>query len=293
MRMYLSAVFAALVGASGLPAHAATMYVHDADGWLGKVDTTTGSVDLIGEMPGQMTDIAFDPDGNLYALTFTGLFVVDKTTAGINFIGNHGIAGGNALVFGADGTLYGAGNNSNNLFVIDPATAASVSLGSMGFSSGGDLAFVGEQLYMASGSGQLVSVDVADPALSSALGFFGVPNVFGIATAENELYAVGGTSIFKVDLATGAAINPVSFAGQGLIDAYGQSFYSESGATPEEPIACSPSAVRAVALGVALDIWSYYPPQNPLICGATPPIGGAWTCPFGHVHTAIWQSRYG
>ncbi len=211
------------------------MYVHDSAGNLGTVETDTGAVNLIGNMGSVMTDIAFDPSGNLYGVTFSGLYSIDATTGASSFIGNHGVSGANALVFGTGGTLYTAGFSTTNLYSLDVGSGASTLLGNMGFSSAGDLAFVGSDFFLSAGNGSLVSVDLGNPTNSSSIGSFGVSNVFGIATDElSQLFAVGGTTIYNVDPLTGAASGGVSFAGQGLGQAFGQSFFAESGADPDD-----------------------------------------------------------
>lgn len=229
----LTAISALLL--SAVSAAAVPMYVHDASGVLGTVDTGTGAVDVIGSMGAVMTDIAFDPDGNLFGITFSSLFSINPLTAASTFIGNHSVPGGNALVFGTNGTLYAAGFSSTSLYTINPASGASTNLGNMGFTSGGDLAFVGDDFYLADGGSNLVSVDLSNLSNSSAIGPFGIGSVFGIATSESTLFGVGGTQIFMVDVATGAGSGVVNFGGQGLGSAFGQSFYDESGAPGPGP----------------------------------------------------------
>lgn len=225
------------------------MYVHDERGNLARVDVQTGSVDMIGNMGVVMTDIAFDPTGLLYGISFTTLYAIDAATAGITAIGSHGISSGNALVFGSDGTLYGAGNTTTNLCTLDLATGAGASIGNMGFTSGGDLAFHAGNLYLASGSSHLVNVDPADPTLSAAVGAFGVSDVFGLATGDDgNLYGVAGTQIFLVNTATGAATNAVNYGGQGLFGAYGQAFYTEAGAEQ----APEPATIILLGMGAAI-----------------------------------------
>ena len=238
--------------AAGSASAAPIMYVHDQDGVLGTVDVESGATTTIGSMGVVMTDIAFDPLGNLFGISFTGLYAIDHLTASAAFIGNHSIAGGNALVFGADGTLYGAGNSSTNLYTLDAATGASTSVGNMGFLSGGDLAFNMGSFYLASSSAQLVSVNPATGA-GTLIGDFGVSNVFGLATGDDGvLYGVAGTSIFTVNPLTGAGVNPVSFAGQGLSNAFGQSFLSEAGALAAVPDGASSLLLAAMGLGAVL-----------------------------------------
>ena len=231
-------------------APAATMYVHDSIGNLGTVDTESGAVNLIGDMGATMTDIAFDTSGNLFGITFSGLYSINAATAASSLIGSHGVPGGNALVFGSDGTLYSAGNSSRDLYSIDASSGATTSLGTTGFTSGGDLAFVGDDFYLAAGGSNLVSIDLDDLTASSVVGSFGVGSVFGIATDEADImYGVGGTQIFTVDLNTGEALDAINYGGQGLGSAFGQSFFAEAGAPGPGP---GPSPVPLPASGFLL-----------------------------------------
>lgn len=230
---------------------ASPLHVHDADGVLGIVVADTGAVSVIGPLGVTLTDIAFDPTGALFGLSFDDLYAVDPETAATTLIGPHDVPAGNALVFGEDGTLYAAGNASGDLFTIDPDTGATTALGFTGFASGGDLAFVGNELFLASSDGELVEIDPSGTLQGTPVGAFGVPEVFGIATDdESALFGVGGTTIFSVDLATGAAVDPLDFGGQGLGNAFGQSFQTEAGAPPV--LAPIPVPASALLLGAAV-----------------------------------------
>ncbi len=231
----LSLITLGFVAVSSIQASASTMYIHDSSGNLGTVDTDSGSATVIGNMGAVMTDIAFDPDGNLFGITFNSLYKIDPVTGSSSLIGSHGVSTGNGLVFGSDGTLYASGNTTSNIYTLDTGTGANTSLGNSGFTSAGDLAFVGDDLFLSAANGQLVLIDLSDLSNSSAVGSFGVANVFGIATDENaSLFAVAGTSLYSVDENTGATSGGVSFSGQGLGQAFGQAFFAESGANPDK-----------------------------------------------------------
>jgi hypothetical protein len=240
-----------MLTAAGTVRAAPIMYVHDSTGNLATVNVQTGQVNLIGNLGVVLTDIAFDPSGNLYGVSFTALYSVNKANAQTTLIGNHSITGANALVFAGDGTLYSAGTSTTNLYTINVATGVGTSLGSMGFASGGDLAFNSGNLYLASAASTLVLIDLLNLSNTTQIGAFGVPSVFGLATGDDGvLYGVAGTQIFSVNTATGAATNPVNYGGQGLGTAFGQAFFTESGAEPE-PVP-TPAPLALLVTGLAL-----------------------------------------
>ena len=226
------------------------LYVHDAQGQLAVVDVDNGQVTFVGDMGVVMTDIAFAADGRLFGLDFTAFYEIDRRTAETTLIGNHGIPGGNALVFAADGTLYGMGSSSTQLFEVDPASGAATALGDVGELSAGDLAFHGGELYLATLAHTLLLIDVGPPASGDEVGAFGFSNVYGLATSDaGVLYGVAGTDIFTVDPTTGAGTFLSDYSGQGLDVSYGSSFQGESfQACPLAPVAgctVAPSAKLA------------------------------------------------
>lgn len=231
LHCFLLSTTLAVLPATG--AMSAVMTVHDSAGVLANVDSTNGNVSIIGQMAQVMTDIAYSPAGELFGVTFNALYRINPTNAAIQLVGAFNNSGMNALVFGRNGTLYAASNADTSLYALDTGTGAASILGNIGYRSGGDLAFVGDDLFLASTAATLVGIDLANNAQGTEIGPFGFSDVFGIATDQNgALLGVAGTTIFSVDPLTGAASNPVSFAGQGLGSAWGQSFYTESGAPP-------------------------------------------------------------
>lgn len=205
------------------------IWVHDSSGNLGTVDVSTGTATLVGAMGATMTDVAFDPSGNLYGITFSGLYSINSTTGASSYIGSLGTSGANALVFGSGGTLYAAANNTTGLYTINLGTGAATSIGNTGYNSAGDLAFHGGAFYLASTTNQLISIDLSSGGAGTAIGAFGYSNVYGLASGDDGvLYGVSGTTIFSVNTSTGAGTFVSNFGGDGLGTAWGSSFFGEA-----------------------------------------------------------------
>ena len=226
------ACLALAAGANAAP----VLWIDDGAGRLGKVDVATGTVTMVGNMGAVMTDIAFDPTGNLYGITFGSLYSINSTTAASTFIGNLGTSL-NSLVFRADGTLYGA---NSSLYSINTSTGAATLIGNggAGYTSSGDLAFVGGELYLSStrpNSDTLFKLDTTTGA-GTAVGAIGVSSVFGLATNNNvDLYGVAGTGVYSVNTLTGTGTLLVSYGGQGLGAANGTAFFAEAAPPVPEP----------------------------------------------------------
>lgn len=143
--------FACAMLSAAFASHAdPVLTVSTGGGQLANVDVATGTTTVLGNTGTVLTDIAFSPTGDLFGISFNGLYKVNPTTGATILVGSLGWAGtANALVFGSDGTLYMA---SNTLYTVSTTSATTTAIGSIGFQSGGDLAFVGGNLYMASDS---------------------------------------------------------------------------------------------------------------------------------------------
>jgi len=199
-------------------------YVHDCAGVLATVDVTTGAVAIVGSTGLPLTDIAAAPNGELYGMTARELYAINTVTAQPRLIGTHAISGGNALVFGADGTLYGAGAFTTQLYRLDPQTGRATGVGNMGFGAGGDLAFSGGNFYVVSIANQLVRLNLSNLPSSAVVGSLPLPDVYGlVGTPQGELYAAGGSRVVRVDPSTAATMSEVTFTGDRIGAACGQS----------------------------------------------------------------------
>jgi hypothetical protein len=242
--VHLAVLFAMTLTASTSRA-GPVLWVDDTNGEIGQVDVATGHVTLVGNAGVVLTDIGFDPQGNLFGVSFDTFYRVNETTGHATAVGSLGIGDANALVFSNTGTAYAMGFSTDNLYTIQTGSGAATSIGHVsGLESGGDLAFHNGTLYLASTLNSLVQVNLS-PVSGVSIGSFGVANVFGLANGDNDvLYAVAGTSVYSVNTSTGVATFDVNYGGQGLGTAGGEAFFDEA-MVPE------PASGVLLALGIA------------------------------------------
>ena len=224
-----------MVAAVGTPVVAAPiLYIDDNAGNLGTVDVATGAVTVIGNTGLFFVDIAFDPTGILYGITFNSLYQINKTTAVVTLVGNFGTTL-NSLVFGSDGTLYAA---NNGLYKLNTATGAATLIGNGGYAynSSGDLAFANGNLFLtSSGADNLVSLNTAS-GVGTLVGGIGFAAVYGLASNDGiNLFGLSGTQILGINTSTGAGTLLGNYGGQGLSAANGSAFFAEAGAAVPEP----------------------------------------------------------
>jgi hypothetical protein len=225
--------------AAGTARAGQVLWIDDAFGNIGTVDVSTGASTVIGNSGVSLTDIAFDPNGNLYGVTFTSLYKINTSTGLATLVGNLGDivnGGANALVFAPDGTLYAASSLSENLFTVNPATGAATAVaGSLRVGSAGDLAFNGGNLFMTSRSNTLIRIDnLAGPVSGTIVGPLGFPDVLALATgSDGVLYGAEGTQLLQINTTTGAATKLINYFGNALAGAEGATIFPEVASVPE------------------------------------------------------------
>ena len=202
---------------TGLPPDAATepVYAHTGS-TLYSVDpeppyvrTVIGNFSAGGPVT-DITDIAIDTGGIMYAVSFDTLYRVDASNARLTRVSTPGPNDLNALTFLADGTLLAGGGAA--LFEADPTTGAFSRISSIGsWSFAGDMVGLPDGLlYCAMSAGAthgettLVVYDLATHAVLRT-GATGTGSLYGMAYAEDTLFGfTADGSIYELDATTGA-----------------------------------------------------------------------------------------
>ena len=182
-----------------------TIYVTDRAGRLATVTLGTYAVHIIGSEGVKLTDIGFHPDGQLYGVSYTDFYSVNRTTGKATLIGSLGISDATALVFDKQGVAFTAAGNSSELYTINIKTGHAAPFGSTGyFSSAGDLTFYNSYLvesgYLLPQFGEPAPYLVLLPTNGSSelAAPLKIANLLGlVSTAKNTLYGFAGTTIYQ------------------------------------------------------------------------------------------------
>jgi hypothetical protein len=167
-----------------------------------------------GQPMDDMTDLAVTPDGNIYTISRTSVYSVDKTTAAATMVAT-GIASSNvALTFNNDGTLL-ASDQSGAVRVIDPSNGNVTEIGSYGsgYDTAGDLVAIADgTMYgvstkapsLGSSSNVLIKVNTST-GVATTVGQIGYTGVFGVAYTGGKVIAFTNMGqIIRIDPTTGA-----------------------------------------------------------------------------------------
>lgn len=184
-----------------------------------KYNPTTKETCFVGPT-GLSTDIPFDmafhPDGTLYAITDTAeLYTLDPLTATATFVANVSMGGTNSMVISDAGVCY-INVGLQDLATVDLVTGVVTVIGTIQtpgpitWTGAGDLAFFNGLLYYTTlaPSFALIIVNIATPSASTFVGNT-ADVIFGLATMNvggtEYLYGLSGssTNVYRIDETTG------------------------------------------------------------------------------------------
>lgn len=186
---------------------------------LYKVDPVTFNVTTVGNFNAgdQMTDVAVTPAGDLYGVSFTTLYQINKNTGAATMIADVPGSGNNSLTYLPNGTLL-ASDSNGDLKIINPANGQTTFVGNYGngLQSAGDLVAVANGTMYgssptkpgggdASSSNELIVVDTGT-GVATAVGQTGYADVWGLA--YSNAHVIGFTTagqILQIDPQSGAA----------------------------------------------------------------------------------------
>jgi hypothetical protein len=220
-----------------------TIYVTDKAGRLATVTLGTYAVHIIGSEGVVLTDIGFNPkDGQLYGVSYTNFYRVNRTTGKATLIGSLGISDANALVFNGQGVGFTAAGNSTELYKINITTGhASPFASTTYFESAGDLTFYNGYLvlsgYLDPTFGQsepsyLVLLNPTTGKFELGWYFTKIANLLGlVCTGKDTLYGFAGTTVYQflITPTTGTptqatAVPLKNLAGKGLAQIWGAAY---------------------------------------------------------------------
>jgi hypothetical protein len=173
------------------------------------IDPNTFALATVGNfnVADQMTDIAITPAGNLYGLSFTSLYQIDKSTGAATFIADVPGSGNNALTFLSNGNLLAADSNGD-VKMINPANGAVSSVGNYGggLGSSGDLVAVASGIMYGTSVGDDLLIVNVQNGTATTVGPTGYGEVWGLAYAGAHVIGLTTSGeILKIDPQTGTA----------------------------------------------------------------------------------------
>jgi hypothetical protein len=207
---------------------AVMIYVHSRDA-LYSMDDQSFELNYIGDfgIDENMTDLAVTPDGRLFGITGTAIYLINHTTGAAGKLVDVPGVLNVGLTFLPSGTLL-ATDKEGGVREISPDTGDISEIGKFGggWGTAGDLVAVADGTMYAIGeyeneqpgdSDLLLIVDTADGS-ATWVGEIGHGDVFGVAYANGKVYAfTDGGAVIEIGRLTGKGTlvknHPVQFWG--------------------------------------------------------------------------------
>ncbi|GEM49439.1 hypothetical protein [Deinococcus cellulosilyticus] len=200
------------------PFYAASFSALYQVGTSNAVDQKIGNFDLTSTL----LDLALNPkNGELYGVSPSGFFSIDKTSGKATGITMTGLVELNALAFDADGKLWGMGGNK--LYLLDVAAKTyekKLTLSTAKVASG-DLAFHNGTLFVTldnGGAADTLATINQESGQTTELGTTGFDEVFGLTSLNGKLYGVtSDNELLTLNTTTGVGskVRNLSFSSVG------------------------------------------------------------------------------
>ena len=184
------------------------IYFSTSTGYIARYDLTSRAVTVVSSTSLNITDIAFSPDGQLYAVTYNSLYRIDSGTGSATLVGAltglpyyTGFTGATGFDISPSGVALITSSVVRDIAQVNLVTGSLEFAGYVPLRTTGDIAFVGETLNV---------------GLSSALGY---------TVTEYNRYVSGGSipnGMADGQYSGGSAISLGSNSLTGLVSAPGQ-----------------------------------------------------------------------
>ncbi|EGJ29138.1 MULTISPECIES: PEP-CTERM sorting domain-containing protein [Moorena] len=226
----------------------AASFLSTSNGQVGKIDTSTGKFTPLNSDGIPFFDIALSNSGELFGVTPSALYSIDKSTGLSSLIG-YLFAFINALGFSDDdNVLYGAGDDS--FYTIDTSSGAASLVATIpNFNSSGDIAFdsVNNQFFATSlsvdGSSDIL-FSIANDGTATEIGSIGFRDIFGLFFENGTLFGyTADRQQITIDPTTGAGTFSQNVAFGGINRIFGAAAVSKT--TVPEPM----SVLSLLAVG--------------------------------------------
>lgn len=219
-------LLALLSATIGLQAAPIMLWAVTENAFLAQVDATTGATTVVGNMGTMLNDIAIDANGDMWGITHTSFYKVNKSTGALTYVGDHTIQNGAGLGVGGDGfTILGVGSGSQFLYTMNVLTGASTAVGlvGMGTDASGDIATNNGRLFMSSAGASPSNhvITEVDPITGERIGAFGATeyghNISpgkGLASGSDGILYLGSLDkIYAINTTVGANFGEATIPG--------------------------------------------------------------------------------
>jgi hypothetical protein len=196
----------------------ATMFVHTPD-TLYTIDDQSFDLVLVGgfglTQADNITDLAITPEGRVFGISTDKLFEIDRGTGVATYLADVPGVANVGMTFLNDGTLL-ATDKAGGVRRIDPNSGEVAEIGNFGggYETAGDLVAVADGTMFAiaddgpngdeATNNVLLTVDTAT-GLATPVGQIGYGQVFGVAVANNAVYAFTEPGeVIEIDPGTGS-----------------------------------------------------------------------------------------
>ena len=178
----------------------------DNAGRVFRTDLADGATVRLADYALTFTDIAVTPKGDVFAVTYSGLYELDLERETYTYL--RGLGGSaNGLASDANGNLYVSYNSyGSDIDVLSSTTyALKKTIGIPdGNPSAGDVHVEGRTLYYSTTSNELLTVNLKTGRVTDEV-YHGISSLYGLQYEDGELFGLAGNDVYVIEPRSGRA----------------------------------------------------------------------------------------